>query len=226
MRSSHKSTSLTITFMARKRLRQAIFFKASKLFLVYALIFSRWPFATDRHKNKYRPNGIKTFRRIRHRYWKRFLPLHACKQQEIQKGSYRPARKNLIVWKSLASITQHIHDHIRHRATGQRNMLDARPNHVPVGNGNDVCDTVTGVNNSTGQLSALSLPILVRPYGSKYISNRHIEEATVTSGVAAKEAYNAITACTAMYRAGTLNVSNIISAVYSRFSGVFRGGSV
>ena len=29
-----------------------------------------------------------------------------------------------------------------------------------------------------------------------------------------------------MYRPGTLNDSNIISAVYSRFSGVFNGGSV
>lgn len=29
-----------------------------------------------------------------------------------------------------------------------------------------------------------------------------------------------------MYKPGTLNDSNIISAVYSRFSGVFSGGSV
>ena len=33
-------------------------------------------------------------------------------------------------------------------------------------------------------------------------------------------------ACTAMYSPGTLNVSNIISAVNSRFSGGFSGGSV
>jgi hypothetical protein len=32
--------------------------------------------------------------------------------------------------------------------------------------------------------------------------------------------------CKAMYKPGTLNNSNIISAVYSRFSGVFNGGSV
>lgn len=29
-----------------------------------------------------------------------------------------------------------------------------------------------------------------------------------------------------MYKPGTLKDSNIISAVYSRFSGVFKGGSV
>lgn len=32
--------------------------------------------------------------------------------------------------------------------------------------------------------------------------------------------------CTAMYKPGTLKDSNIISAVYSLFSGVFSGGSV
>jgi len=32
--------------------------------------------------------------------------------------------------------------------------------------------------------------------------------------------------CTAMYTPGKLNISNIISAVYSRFSGKFKGGSV
>jgi len=32
--------------------------------------------------------------------------------------------------------------------------------------------------------------------------------------------------CTAMYRPGMLNDSNMISARYSRFSGVFNGGSV
>ncbi len=39
-------------------------------------------------------------------------------------------------------------------------------------------------------------------------------------------AARASTACTAMYNPGTLNDSNMISAVYSRFSGVFNGGSV
>lgn len=42
----------------------------------------------------------------------------------------------------------------------------------------------------------------------------------------AHEAANANTACTAIYNPGTLNDSNIISAVYSLFSGVFSGGSV
>jgi len=40
------------------------------------------------------------------------------------------------------------------------------------------------------------------------------------------DAASASTACTAMYSPGTLNVSNMISAVYSRFSGVLSGGSV
>jgi hypothetical protein len=40
------------------------------------------------------------------------------------------------------------------------------------------------------------------------------------------EAQSASTACTPMYSPGTLNVSNMISAVSSRFSGVFIGGSV
>ena len=44
--------------------------------------------------------------------------------------------------------------------------------------------------------------------------------------VEAKPAYKAKTAWTPMYSPGTLNVSNIISAVYSLFSGVFSGGSV
>lgn len=44
--------------------------------------------------------------------------------------------------------------------------------------------------------------------------------------VAAKPAYKANTAWTPMYKPGTLKVSNMISAVYSLFSGVFRGGSV
>ena len=44
--------------------------------------------------------------------------------------------------------------------------------------------------------------------------------------VAAKPAYRAKTAWTPMYKPGTLNVSNMISAVYSLFSGVFSGGSV
>lgn len=39
-------------------------------------------------------------------------------------------------------------------------------------------------------------------------------------------AASASTACTAMCRPGTLYVSNITSAVYSRFSGGFKGGSV
>ena len=39
-------------------------------------------------------------------------------------------------------------------------------------------------------------------------------------------AASASTACTAMYMPGTLNVSNMTSAVYSRFSGGFSGGSV
>ena len=42
----------------------------------------------------------------------------------------------------------------------------------------------------------------------------------------AQEAAKANTACTAMYNPGTLNDSNMISAVYSLFSGVFSGGSV
>ena len=41
-----------------------------------------------------------------------------------------------------------------------------------------------------------------------------------------QEAANANTACTAMYKPGTLNVSNMISAVSSLFSGVFKGGSM
>ena len=41
-----------------------------------------------------------------------------------------------------------------------------------------------------------------------------------------QEAASANTACTAMYKPGTLNDSNMISAVYSLFSGVLRGGSV
>ena len=41
-----------------------------------------------------------------------------------------------------------------------------------------------------------------------------------------QDAARASTACTAMYRPGTLKDSNMISAVYSRFSGVFSGGSV
>lgn len=40
------------------------------------------------------------------------------------------------------------------------------------------------------------------------------------------DAARASTAWTAIYRPGTLNDSNMISAVYSRFSGVFKGGSV
>ena len=40
------------------------------------------------------------------------------------------------------------------------------------------------------------------------------------------DAASASTACTAMYRPGTLKLSNMISAVYSRFSGAFSGGSV
>jgi hypothetical protein len=39
------------------------------------------------------------------------------------------------------------------------------------------------------------------------------------------DAARASTACTAIYNPGTLNVSNIISAVYSLFSGGFIGGS-
>jgi hypothetical protein len=41
-----------------------------------------------------------------------------------------------------------------------------------------------------------------------------------------QDAANASTACTAMYSPGTLKVSNMISAVYSLFSGGLRGGSV
>lgn len=41
-----------------------------------------------------------------------------------------------------------------------------------------------------------------------------------------QEAARASTACTAIYSPGTLNVSNMISAVYSLFSGALRGGSV
>jgi hypothetical protein len=41
-----------------------------------------------------------------------------------------------------------------------------------------------------------------------------------------QEAASASTACTAMYSPGTLKVSNMISAVYSLFSGGLRGGSV
>jgi len=37
---------------------------------------------------------------------------------------------------------------------------------------------------------------------------------------------NDITAYTPIYNPGTLKVSNMISAIYSRFSGVFMGGSV
>jgi hypothetical protein len=40
------------------------------------------------------------------------------------------------------------------------------------------------------------------------------------------DAASASTACTAMYSPGTLYVSNMISAICSRFSGVFSGGSV
>jgi len=40
------------------------------------------------------------------------------------------------------------------------------------------------------------------------------------------DAASASTAWTAMYRPWTLNDSNMISAVASRFSGGFRGGSV
>lgn len=40
------------------------------------------------------------------------------------------------------------------------------------------------------------------------------------------EEARARTACTAMYNPGTLNVSNMISAMDSRFSGAFKGGSV
>ena len=40
------------------------------------------------------------------------------------------------------------------------------------------------------------------------------------------EAARARTACTAMYNPWQLNDSNIISAVFSRFSGGLRGGSV
>lgn len=39
-------------------------------------------------------------------------------------------------------------------------------------------------------------------------------------------AAKASTACTAMYKPGTLKDSNMISAMYSLFSGVFKGGSV
>lgn len=42
----------------------------------------------------------------------------------------------------------------------------------------------------------------------------------------AQLAAKARTACTAIYNPGTLNDSNMISAVYSLFSGVFNGGSV
>lgn len=41
-----------------------------------------------------------------------------------------------------------------------------------------------------------------------------------------QEAARAKTACTAIYSPGTLKDSKKISAVYSRFSGALRGGSV
>jgi hypothetical protein len=58
------------------------------------------------------------------------------------------------------------------------------------------------------------------------VRKSNIHTHTSLTSLEVHDAAKASTACTAMYKPGTLKVSNMISAVYSRFSGVFNGGSV
>jgi hypothetical protein len=70
--------------------------------------------------------------------------------------------------------------------------------------------SATGITCVTPSPESTTVPVRFRSLASRLVH----------------DAARASTAWTAMYMPGTLNVSNITSAVYSRFSGGFIGGSV
>jgi hypothetical protein len=101
-------------------------------------------------------------------------------------------------------------------------MLDATTNHIALGNGNNMGDSIPRVNNSAGERTVLNLINWnVEIKASHQSGVRHFITADDD-----QDAARANTAWTAIYRPGTLKVSNMISAVNSRFSGGFKGGSV
>ena len=102
---------------------------------------------------------------------------------------------------ALLALAHQLLHKLRDVAAGERNVLDRRADDEAFSNWNDVRGAVARV---------VTVPVSVRSVTSR---DDH-------------EAASARTAWTAMYKPGTLNVSNMISAVYSRFSGALSGGSV
>ena len=71
------------------------------------------------------------------------------------------------------------------------------------------------------------LPMIESCRQMRIIRRHHVSHKYLSlTGEDDHDAAKASTACTAIYNPGTLKVSNIISAVYSRFSGGFMGGSI
>ena len=100
----------------------------------------------------------------------------------------------------VSAITNCLLYKARH-VLSQWHVLDAASNNIAISDGDDVCHAVA--ESITVPVNVLSFTLFRGPRAAK-----------------------ARIACTAMYSPGTLKVSNMTSAVYSRFSGVFKGGSV
>ncbi len=121
----------------------------------------------------------------------------------------------------------HLHE-LRDGAAGQRDVANARPDDEPVGL--RVRGRVSG-GDERRRRAAASGGRGARTTGMTCVTPSPLSMTVPVSDLCVtfllvQLAASARMACTAMYRPGTLNVSNMISAVYSRFSGVFSGGSV
>jgi hypothetical protein len=141
------------------------------------------------------------------------------RKSELEKQRRSIKDKGYLSRHWLLAVSHQLLDVAGDGSAGQGDVLNAAADHIAICHRNNVGNTVSRIDDGSGQGTFF------------YLSKEEVskEEKEGPEGLTldeVQEAASARTAWTAIYKPGTLNVSNIISAVYSRFSGGFKGGSV